>query len=540
MRMDFKHFKKLHEDEHTATLKHPDGHEVRIAKKGLTTHLQSKLRELKFWEGGTVPNKKEHYERQDPNKAKGASKGAQEAGAGDQGADAPIQWPWETQGAKPVKYAEGGDVAPMTSDNPYLGWQEKAGWPKEDIKMSEPASPMAQSVLGLDSAKAPISEPAPSEALPTNWQPEKAPQPTAIPQQAPNNRGMNEEIAGIRNEAKATGQQGMDMQAAAQEQQAKVQQMQADFQAKVQANTEQRMAVIHDLQNGHIDPNHYVSSMSDSAKTSTAIGLLLSGIGSGMSGQENAAMKFLDKQIDRDIEGQKADMNNKHNILTALNQEYGNIKDASTMARIMQGDMYAAKIQETAAKSMDPMAKARAQQAIGQIHAKNDALSQQLALRQTVEQGAKNGTIPPEQSVQYLVPKEHQKEVFAEIGRAQNAAKNEQNIMGAFDRAAQENTVMKTGAGMLRTPASVLEARAFGAPLTHDLEGRVNEYELKLYNDLLPAPGDTDEKIAQKRQAMANFISQKKATPTANGFGVHIQESNSTKTRPNPNAPKRR
>lgn len=66
--INFKGFKKVSEDAHSATLLHPQGHKLTIAKKALSPKMRSDLAELKLADGGAVPDV-------DPNNAKKFVKG---------------------------------------------------------------------------------------------------------------------------------------------------------------------------------------------------------------------------------------------------------------------------------------------------------------------------------------------------------------------------------------------------------------------------------------------------------------------------------
>lgn len=73
-----------------------------------------------------------------------------------------------------------------------------------------------------------------------------------------------------------------------------------------------------DLAKGHIKPETYQSlfaSKDTPAKVGTLFGLLLSGFGSGLSGQKNAVMEMMDNQIKNDFEAQKASNENAQNWL---------------------------------------------------------------------------------------------------------------------------------------------------------------------------------------------------------------------------------
>ena len=78
-------------------------------------------------------------------------------------------------------------------------------------------------------------------------------------------------------------------------------------------------------QKATINPNQYLENMGVGQRTMTAIGLLLSGAGAGLTGQPNLANEMLQKNIQRDIEAQK------QNYLNAYNQFLGS-KTASQTA----------------------------------------------------------------------------------------------------------------------------------------------------------------------------------------------------------------
>ncbi len=208
------------------------------------------------------------------------------------------------------------------------------------------------------------------------------------------------------------------------------------------------------------------------------------------------------------------------------------MKDASNMTRALYADQYANQIQEAAARSTDPMAKARAQQAIGQIKAQYAPMLMETAQRQALLQQAQKGNVSAAQLVPHFVPKEHQAAALKEVAQSENAASNEKAIMDAFDQAAKDNTLMRTGAG-LRTPASILKMRALMLPIIHDNEGRVNEFEQKTTSDLEPGKGDFDSKIAYKRKAMLDFIHGKQATPTLDAYRIPTKKASAFTKRGN-------
>lgn len=281
--------------------------------------------------------------------------------------------------------------------------------------------------------------------------------------------------------------------------------------------SDERAHFIQDIQNSHIDPNQYLNSMGAGQKVATAVGLLLSGIGSGLSHQPNAAMQFLDQQINRDIAAQHAELGKKENLLSANSRQFGDLQQGTAMTRIMHNDYISHLISQAAAKSASPIAQAQAQMAIGQLGQQSAMLQHQIALAGATGAGQ---AANPAALVPLMVPEKQQEGAFKEIGNAQNAKQLHGDVLKQFDQAAQENTVMRTGAGLLRTPASVINMRNLMMPILKDNEGRINETEIKMMEDFVPQPGDTDAKIQQKRLGLSQFIRAKMATPVSSGYGV--------------------
>jgi len=322
-------------------------------------------------------------------------------------------------------------------------------------------------------------------------------------------------------EAAAAGQQGRAESKASQGQIDAQQQLINYAKESYAKLDDERQQMRTKIENGEIDPNRY---MKNHSKVQIAIGLILGGLGGTSS-----ASDFLQQQIGKDIEAQKSQIANHKELLANTMQQFGNMEHLTDHLRVMHSDMYSAQLKKAAADTMDPMAKARALQEAGKLDMQVAPIQAQMAQRQAVFRGMQNGVVSPSQAVPFLVPQEHQKEVYSEIKKAQDVQQLEQPILENFDKAAKENTIARTGAGMLRTPPSVQTLSAMYLPMIHDAEGRVNEYEAKTLHDLTPQPGDTDSKIAAKRNGLIQFMIQKRATPTADSFGIRIPKSSAGK-----------
>lgn len=90
-----------------------------------------------------------------------------------------------------------------------------------------------------------------------------------------------------------------------------------------------------------LDPQKYVSEMGVGKKTVLALGLVLSGIGSGLTGQPNMAMTVLQKNIERDISAQQQEY---QRVMYVAAQRNGLIKTAMDKQIISSQALAAAQV----------------------------------------------------------------------------------------------------------------------------------------------------------------------------------------------------
>ncbi len=284
-----------------------------------------------------------------------------------------------------------------------------------------------------------------------------------------------------------------------------------------------QQAFIDDYAKQHINPNHFMESYAENAsvgqKIATGIGLLLGGFAAqyGRDGR-NPAADMIQNQINRDIDSQKANIENKKTLMGANQAMLHDSVMAENMTRMNLNDIYSHKIQQAAAQLGTQQAKANADAMSSKFAMENAQIRQQMAMRATVLGGIKNGTASPESMIPVMIPEAHQKDAMKELSQAKHAINTKQFLMDQFDKAAKENTMMRTGGGHLRTPPSIIAMNGNELPLIHDLEGRVNEFEQKTLQSLHPQPGDLDSKVADKRIAYEKFLSGKEDTPTLNAY----------------------
>lgn len=221
-------------------------------------------------------------------------------------------------------------------------------------------------------------------------QPQMPQAPQAASIQAPASTGYDKMISGLNQEAAATGALGQQQAKILENQNNQLNAIKADYEQKRQTYDQEISSYQKEIQEGKIDPNRYMNNLSTGGKIATAIGLILGGIGGGMTGKgNNAALDVLNNLINRDIEAQKADMDKTKNLMGFSMQKMGNLKDAEAYSRSILLAQTSNELQAAAAKSQDPIARARAVQAIGQLEAQKSQLLNQVAARQAIASGQK-------------------------------------------------------------------------------------------------------------------------------------------------------
>lgn len=479
MRLTYKHLKKINSDDNCTTLQHADGHTIKIAHKGLSKEMREKLENVPgFYDAGQVE---------------------------------------EVDNQPGILDSMASNEAAMAQVNPSA--QAPAGF-------EQAAQP---SITPSQAAPAPGMENAP---LPT-----KTGQYEELPGMQVDTSGLQQQEAGFRAEAKAQGALGRAEQAAAIDYQQQMLDLQRDSEDEFSRLDFERKSLMEDIASNRIDPDRVWSSKSDLNKVGTAVGLILGGIGAGAAGTSNVALDFLNKQIDRDIEGQKFDMSKKENLLKATMAQFGNLKDATTMAKLMYTDMYAAKLQEAAAKSKDPIAKARAEQAIGALKAQTAPLQAEIAHRQAVLKGVKTGKIAPASAVNSLVPKEQRDTAFKEIAAIENSQKAAKGMEDLANRAKQLQSLKSRVGSPLQSKAELeaLNVEVMGA--LKPIFGTLSESDKKQVESATINFTDSPATIERKMKVLQNLATKgMTSTPVLDAAGIKIQKPGDTPSaKKNPN-----
>ncbi len=183
--------------------------------------------------------------------------------------------------------------------------------------------------------------------------------------------GLQQQLAGMEIEAQAKQQLAKESELQRKQFEDDQREVMQTYQNSAQELEGERQALLEDIRNNQIDPEKYWTGDKDGngghSKIAAAIGIIMAGF--NPTNNPNAAIKFLENQMERNLKAQQANLNSKENLLRANLQQFGNLRDATQMTRVMQNDMMANRLEIAASKAQVPMAQAQLMQAAGKLKA---------------------------------------------------------------------------------------------------------------------------------------------------------------------------
>jgi len=248
---------------------------------------------------------------------------------------------------------------PFTPSNPFatLGVQPPPGWTAPSPDMPAPVAEAP-----------PVAAPKPAaKATP------------ALAKAAPTASGLPLDLTQGQAQEQRWAREGAAVQADRMEHEAALQQAQA---AQLQEMAAQQQATLADRQknademfskyaSGQVDPNRYWSNMSTGGKISSAIGMMIGGIGAGLSHAPNLAAGVIENAINRDIDAQKMDLAKQANALSHYLAQTGDIRIAQQLAKADARDVVAAQLSAIALRSGGQAAQAATEQQVGAMRQKS-------------------------------------------------------------------------------------------------------------------------------------------------------------------------
>lgn len=296
------------------------------------------------------------------------------------------------------------------------------------------------------------------------------------------------------------------------------QELAQQWQQRWEANQAKADQVAEQVAQSEINPDRYWQSHS---RATSAIALILGGIGAGLTHGPNQALEMIDKGIDRDIEAQKASLGKQQNLLSHYMQQGHSIQEARQLATADLLDVTRGQLQANAAKFAGPEAQNSAANAIGELKAKA-AQARQDAFAKTQEAQARALEMKIKQQELGLAATSRPVQIAAESGRMVPDElgvlldpKRKVRVPGGWALASDE-----------KGKAAVDEAR-----IAHsDYESALKEIEdLKGQTSL---PGSALR--ARGELALQHFTAASKALAGASGLGRGAEESQMEEAMGNP------
>lgn len=176
----------------------------------------------------------------------------------------------------------------------------------------------------------------------------------------------------------------------------------ADLNIKAAKVTEENEALKKAGMNNEIDPGRLWSKKSTGNKVLGIIGLILGGIGGGLTGRGSDALAILNKQIDADISAQEKDKENKQNLFKQNVARLGDIDGAKKLLKMQMLSATQGQIEGLALKYGSEKAKNDALQLAQSIDVMKAELGQKLYNEQATKRldsidplAARINSLPP-------------------------------------------------------------------------------------------------------------------------------------------------
>jgi hypothetical protein len=476
--MNLSEFSLLKDDTESYSIGHPQGRSIQVPKKGLSDKAHAMIKRLKNQQA----------------------------------------------------FPDGGAVQPESSsqDIPY-----NQLIPQEQAQNASYMTPQDQASIPVD-----MSPPSPPQGVPASAElnrtspvmgPQNEPQLPEAPGVPNISKPLAAEAESIAGGVAAEKKEGLANEAAYNTLQKSLKPLQASQADNLTAFQEKDAALFSAMQAGKINPDRYLQNMGTGSKIASSIGMILGGMGSGLTGGPNVAVESLNNAINRDMEAQRNDQSKNMNLWKMNREAYSTDLEANlaTQNQMLNGAKY--KVMANAAAAQGPLAQSRAAALTSDIGQKMAMNNNILSIMKTTNSGGFSQS-DPSQLVPYLVrDPAQQKQVYEEIGRAQNVSNNSQNILKSFDDASKDNTLLKTGGGYLRTPGSVMNLHQLLLPNFKQIDGTVRQAAMdETFHNVTPSPGDMSSTTAAKRDALVKWMHSETAAPTAKGNNIDLSKFAST------------
>jgi hypothetical protein len=518
--LDLRGFRKHSEDHKTAVLIHPKGHEIKIAKTAVDERTRKAISALPFAEGGEVPKKPEADRALAQVHEENERLKSQQQSPADGRAET-----FQSTRQKYGGYAQGGEVALPEApvDEAQLDQDIALGNPNSQLAIAS-GQPMSPEATGIPTAQRPTE----LASAPPLDQPDQGPSvlpPPTSTAKTPGLAGLGQVQKGMKAEAQAIGDLGQQQAQIEDSHATQLQMLEANYQKHHQDLSAEYEGIHKDIADTKIDPDRLWHSKSTGSKVAASLGIILSGLGSGLTGQPNLAMHVIDKAIDHDVEAQKTDLQNKHSLLKSNLDRTRDLTTATMLTKAQLLAVTEAQLKKAAAQAATPMAAAQYQQKAGMLQLQMSTLADEAAKRQTMTDALRTPALAgnPEvaaKAVQVLVPKEHQAAAYKDLTEITKMHSLGTNAMNVFDQVSK-----MTFAGSLSPHQRDALIQPVLANMVKQSEGRITPQDVPMVEALFPSGRDVGGATAvTKRRQLARFFNDRMKSSILTGNGIPVPQ----------------
>lgn len=521
----YKGFRKVAEDDKSATLQHEQGHKLNIAKNNLSKKQKAALKKLPLYQAEGTKEPEEAMEQP----VLDAGEEAKQVGVNIADAVAEKILQGASESTSP-RFIDSLPQAPEQQLGTHEAVQPMPSVPQPEIPPQQPAitptekENLAEYSMGLQQEP---EEPATEELAPEQVMPEPQMVP-AMPKPVRQLRPLTPEETIASSKTTAS------------------QKMMAYNQMIVKTMEERRKLrekFEQDIRDRRIEPKKMYGE--DTGKNIlTAISLMLGGMAGGVLRQENPALRMINEEIERDLARQKENANLENNLYKYNLDMLGNDIEAYTQSMNQMRQIALTQMEEMMGKIYDPtnpMSALQMQAEAARLRAEIDKSEAAVAERkqrekllQALDSSDGVSKMDPASLVQILVTDNGDRlKVLEEIKDRQTIAQTMPQIFNLFDRANKENTALRTGTvpyiGMLfKKPDSVAALETLLTPLIKT-QGPARESEMqRIFNSVIPGPYDKADDIETKRTALKDYIKAMSQTPVSNAYKLNLNKFQTT------------
>lgn len=291
-----------------------------------------------------------------------------------------------------------------------------------------------------------------------------------------------------------------------------------------------------------IDPNRWLHNnvSTTGQKVMTALGLMFSGIGAGLTGKDNMAMQWINDQIDRDIKSQQQNFQNKDTLFRAYSELFKDQSQALSMTKAISQMYYASLIEQQGALMNNAVSSATAQKNAGALRVDAAKTLQEMAQRKAMtdysfgmmQQGAQGNPMQAIRGMEMtgIIPKERADKMYKDVQEYTQNVQHVQSLIDSFDRMAELETITKRAGAPIQSKQELdaLEARTI-PELVKALAGRYTEFEHFKERKAWPELMDNEETAQLKRKKLIESITKifnmpamKPNFPELEAYGIRL------------------